>query len=113
MASLKRLALEEKYLLPAAFSYGVRFSFHLVIMDILNKNELAPVQIIPMSWHNICSFTAMCELRGLTCTSRAFAQVHAVQRAPCETGDLRWYCFNNKKGFMTAIMKKSKVKNWM
>ena len=92
VASLKRLALEDKYLLPTGytfvlpevdatvnkpppkciaiywegFSYGVRFSLHPVIVDILNKYELAPAQIIPTSWHNICSFIATCELHGLT-----------------------------------------------
>jgi len=67
VASLKRLALEEKYLLPAGykfiipkadatvnkpppkciaiywgtFSYGIWFPLHAVIMEILNKYELA------------------------------------------------------------------------
>jgi len=73
--SLKRPTLEEKYLLStgykfiipdadatvnkppskciaiyrAAFSYGVRFPLHPVIMEILNKYELAPAQIVPTS----------------------------------------------------------------
>jgi len=106
---LRRSTLEEKY--RATFTYSVRLSLHPVIMDILNKNDLAPVQIVPMLWHNICSFIATYELRRLTYTSRAFAQAHSIQRAPKETGDLGCYCFNNKKGFMTAIEKKSKVKN--
>ena len=138
MASLKRLVLEEKYLLPVgykfiipdvdatlnkspskcitiyrvAFSYGVRFPLHPVIIEILNKYELAPAQIVPMPQCNMFSFIATCELRGLTYTGRKFGLVHTVQRAPSETGDLMWCCFNNKKSFMTAIEKKSKVKNW-
>jgi len=68
------------------------------------------MQVVPTSWHNICSFIVTFELCGLTLTTRAFSLVHLVQRAPKETGDLRWYCFNNRSGFMTAIEKKSKVK---
>ncbi|KAJ8423520.1 hypothetical protein Cgig2_011981 [Carnegiea gigantea] len=68
VSSLKRLALEKKYLLPAGYR--------------------------------------------LTCTGRAFAITHSIQRGPKETRDLRWYCFSNKKGFITAIEKNSKVKNW-
>jgi len=34
-----------------------------------------------------------------------------VQRARSETEDTGWYSFNKKKDFMTAIEKKSKVKN--
>lgn len=75
VASLKRSALEEKYLLPAgykfiipdtnatvnklpsnyiaiyraAFSYDVRFPLLPVIMKILNKYELAPERIVPTS----------------------------------------------------------------
>ena len=82
-----------------------------MIVDILNKYELAPAQIVPASWHNICSFIVTCELRGLTSIDCAFAQVHSVQKAPSEIEDLGWYCFNNKKGFMMAIKQKSKVKN--
>jgi len=41
-----------------------------------------------------------------------FNLVHTVQRAPKETGDLGWYCFNNWPDFVTAIEKKSKVKHW-
>jgi len=52
-----------------------------------------------------------CELRGLAYTARAFGLVHSIQRAPKEIVDLGWYCFNNKSGYMTAIEKKSKVKN--
>jgi len=137
VCSLKRSALEEKYLLPAeyrfvlpkadatvnkppanciamyqaTFSYGVRFLLHLVIVNILNKYDLAPVQIVPTSWQNICSFIATCELHGLTCTGRAFALVHSVQRASSEIEDLGWYCFNDKKGFMMTIEKKSNIKS--
>ncbi|KAJ8434359.1 hypothetical protein Cgig2_031605 [Carnegiea gigantea] len=111
---LKRLSLEGKYLpsagyrfdIPdtdatinksppkciviyhAAFSYGVRFLLHPVIVEILDKYKLALVQIVPMSWHNICSFVATCELRGLTCTGHTFELVHIVQRAPSETMDI-------------------------
>ncbi|KAJ8423526.1 hypothetical protein Cgig2_030021 [Carnegiea gigantea] len=75
VGSLTRLALEEKYLLPAGyrfvlpeadatvnkppakciamyqatFSYGVRFLLHLMIMDILNKYDLVPAQTAPTS----------------------------------------------------------------
>ncbi|KAJ8425245.1 hypothetical protein Cgig2_015852 [Carnegiea gigantea] len=136
--SLKRQVLEEKYLLPtgykfiipdadatvnkppskciaiywAAFSYDVRIPLHPVIVEILNKYELAPTQIVPTSWHNICSFIIMCELHWLTCLGYAFGLVHMVQRAPSETKDLSWYYSNNRKGYMIAIEKKSKVKNW-
>jgi len=94
MASLKRPTLEDKYLLlagyrfvlpeahaavnkppancvviyRAAFTYDLRFLLYPVNVDILNKYELAPVQIVPISWHNICSLIAMCELRRFTCT---------------------------------------------
>jgi len=135
---LKRTTLEKKYLLSTGYifvipeadvnmnklptkcitvyrttlSYGLRFPLYLVIEEILNKYELAPAQVVPTSWHNICSFIATCELHGLTCTARAFSLVHSVQRASKETEDLGWYCFNNRLGFMTAIEKNSKVKYW-
>ncbi|KAJ8434328.1 hypothetical protein Cgig2_010945 [Carnegiea gigantea] len=51
--SLKRMALGKKYLLP----------------------------IVPMSWHNICSFIVMWKLRKLTCTAQAISLVQSVQRA--------------------------------
>lgn len=92
--------------------YGLRFPLHPVVKDILNRYELAPAQIVPTSWHNICSFVATCELRGLACSARAFSLVHTVQKAPKETGDLGWYCFNNRPGYMTTIEKKSKVRYW-
>ena len=66
---------------------------------------------MPTSWHNICSAIATCKLHGLTCTGRAFGLVHTVQRAPSKTVDIGWYCFNNNMGYMTAIEKKSKLKN--
>ena len=98
----KRTALEKKYLLPAGYSFiipeadamanelpnkciaiyratfnhGVRFPLYLGIVEILNKFELVPAQIVPTSWHNICSFIATCELRGLVCTAGAFSLVH-------------------------------------
>ena len=68
--------------------------------------------MVPMSWHNICFFIVTYELCRSTCIGRTLAQVYTVQRAPSETADLRWYCFNNKRGFMMAIKKKSKIKNW-
>ena len=75
VGTLKRLALEKIYLLPvgykfiipdadatvnrlpskriaiypAAFSYGVRFPLHPVIVEILKKYKLALVQIVPTS----------------------------------------------------------------
>ncbi|KAJ8426754.1 hypothetical protein Cgig2_029423 [Carnegiea gigantea] len=101
--TLKRSTFEKQYLLPTgytfvipdadatvnepptkcivvyrtALNYGLWFPLHPVIVEILNKYELAP-----------------------------------AQRAPKETGDLRWYCFNNRSGCITAIEKKSKVKHW-
>jgi len=138
VTKLKRSALEKQYLLPteysfvipepdaivneppakcivvyrAALHYGVRFPLHPVIREIINKYELALAQIVPTSWHNICSFIVTCELCGLTCLARAFGLVHTVQKALKETGDLGWYCFNNRPGFMTAIEKKLKLKYW-
>ena len=73
--TLKRIALEKKYLLPAgctfiiseadvtinkppanciviyhaALNYGLRFALHPVIEDILNNYELAPTQVMPTS----------------------------------------------------------------
>ncbi|KAJ8429239.1 hypothetical protein Cgig2_026275 [Carnegiea gigantea] len=136
VSKLKRFALETQYLLPAEYSfvlpepdatmneppakciavyraalnYGLRFPLHPVIREILNKYELAPAQIVPTSWHNICSLIGTCELRGLACSARAFSLVHMVQKAHKETGDLGWYCFNNRPGFMTAIEKTLKLK---
>ena len=69
----------------AALNYGYRFSHHPVIEEILNKYELAPVQVVPTLWHNGCSFIATCKLRSLTCTARGFSLVRTVQRAPKET----------------------------
>jgi len=94
----------------AALNYGVHFPLRLVIVEILNKCELAPTQVVPISWHNICSFIATCKLCSLICSARAFSLVHTIQKTPKETGDLGWYCFNNRPGFMTVIEKKSKVK---
>ena len=65
-------------------NYGLRFPLDPVIVDILNKYELAPMQVVPTSWHNICSFITICELRGLTCMAQAFSLVHIAQRAPKE-----------------------------
>ena len=81
VSKLKRSTLDKQYLLPAEYSfvmpepddtvnelpakciavyratldYGLRFPLHLVIREILSKYELAPAQIVPTSWHNICS----------------------------------------------------------
>ncbi|KAJ8427306.1 hypothetical protein Cgig2_032955 [Carnegiea gigantea] len=136
--TLKRLALEKLYLLRAGYTfvipeknatvnellakciavycvtldYDLRFPLYLMIEEILNKYELASIQVVPTSRHNVCSFIATCELHGLTCSAWAFSLVHTVQRAPKETRDLRWYCFNHRSGFMAAIEKKSKVKHW-
>ncbi|KAJ8429797.1 hypothetical protein Cgig2_015629 [Carnegiea gigantea] len=133
--TLKRTTLEKKYLLPvgytfmipepdatvneppakcivvycATLNYGLRFPFHPVTEDILTKYELAPAQVVPTSWHSICSFIATCELRGLTYLARAFNLVHIVHSAPKKTRDLGCYCFNNRSGYMTAIEKKSKT----
>jgi len=133
---LKRTILEKKYVLPAgysfaiseatinepplnciaidrvAFNYAMRFPLHPEIVEILKKFELALAQIVPTSWHNICYFIATYELRGLVCTARAFGLVHTIQRAPKETDDLGWYCFDNRPSYMTAIEKKPKVKRW-
>ena len=98
VGTLKRPTLEEKYLLlagyrfiipkagatvnkpplkciaiyQAAFSYGLRFLLHPVIVEILSKYELVPTQIVPMSWHNVCSFIATCELHRLSCIGCVF-----------------------------------------
>ena len=95
----------------AALNYNLRFPLHPVIEEILNKYELAPVQVVPTSWHNICSFIATCKLCGLTCSAQVFNLVHTIQRGPKETKDMEWYCFNNRSGFIMAIEKKSKVKH--
>ena len=50
--------------LPGGLFYGVRFLLYPVIVEILNKYELEPLQIMATSWHNICSFITMYELRG-------------------------------------------------
>ena len=64
--------------------YGLRIPRYEVILEILNKYKLAPVQIMCTSWHNICSFMLTYELRGLTCSTRAFGLVYMVQKAPSE-----------------------------
>jgi len=96
----------------ATLNHGLRFPLHSVIEEILNKYELVPAQVVPTSWHNICLFIVTCELRGLTCSARAFSLAHTAQKVRKEIGDLGLYCFNNRPGFMTAIKKKSKVKHW-
>jgi len=104
ITKLKRSALEKQYLLPAEYSFvilesdatvnespvnciavyrvalncGLRFPLHRVIREVLNKCELAPAQIVPTSWHNICSFIATCELCDLTCSAWGFGLVQAV-----------------------------------
>ena len=104
VTKLKMLAFEKKYLLPAEYSFvilesdatvnespvnciavyrvalncGLRFPLHRVIREVLNKCELAPAQIVPTSWHNICSFIATCELCDLTCSAWGFGLVQAV-----------------------------------
>jgi len=35
-----------------------------------------------------------------------------VKKASSEIGETGWYSFSNRKGFMTAIEKKSTLKNW-
>jgi len=129
MCTLKRPVLEKKYLLPtgykfiipdpnatvnkpargciaiyrATFSYGLRFPLYKVIVDMLNKYKLAPLQVVPTFWHNVCSFIATCELRGISCTCHALGLVHTIQKAPSETRDTGWYSLNNRKSFITAI----------
>jgi len=92
VSTLKRMTLEKQYLLPAgytfviletdatenkppakcivvyrvALNYGLRFPLDPVIEEILNKYKLAPAQVVPTSWQNICSFIATYELRNLT-----------------------------------------------
>jgi len=83
-----------------------------MIEEILSKYELTPTQVLPTSWHNICSFITTCELHDLTCSARAFSLLYTIQRALKESGDLGWYFFNYRSRFMTAIEKKSKVKHW-
>ena len=87
---MKRRTLEKQYLLPveytfvipepdvivnepptkciavyqAALNYSLKFPLHPVIKDVLNKYELAPALVVPTSSHNICSFSATCELHG-------------------------------------------------
>ncbi|KAJ8438792.1 hypothetical protein Cgig2_023826 [Carnegiea gigantea] len=104
--TLKKTALEKRYLLPTGYTfiipevdvtvnepptkciavyhatldYSLRFPPHPVIEGILNKYELVPAQ---------------------SCTYHP--------EGSKETGDLGWYCFNNRPGFMTSIEKKSKV----
>ncbi|KAJ8448735.1 hypothetical protein Cgig2_011356 [Carnegiea gigantea] len=111
-----RSALEKQYLLSAEHSFVILEADAIVneppVKEILNKYELAPAQVVPTSWHNICSFIATCELRYLICSAWAFGLVYAVQKAPKEIGDLGSDRFNNRSGFMTAIEKKSKVKHW-
>jgi len=107
---LKRPALEEKYVFlvgykfvlldadakvnkpppgcitiyQAALTCDLRFPCYKVIPEIINKYKLALVQIMHTSWHNIYSFMLTCELRGLTCATRAFGLVYMVQKAPSE-----------------------------
>jgi len=38
--------------------------------------------------------------------------VHIVQKVPDEVGEAGWFSFNNKKDLMSAIERKSKLKNW-
>ena len=75
------------------------------------KFEVAVTQIIPTLFHNICSFIVTCELCGVLYSAHMFAQVHTIQKAPDEAGQAGWYFFNNKKGYMSAIERKSKLKN--
>ena len=70
-----------------ALKYDLRFPLHEVILEILNKYELAPTQIVPTSWHNICFFIVTCELTKLAGIVRAFQLVHMVQKAPSEAGE--------------------------
>ena len=67
-------------------------------------------QIIPTSWHKICAFIATYKLTKMTYMARAFRLLHTIQKAPREAGNTGWYNFNNWKGFMTVIEKKSKLK---
>jgi len=109
---LKRSALEKEYLLlaeysfmipepdatvnepsakciaayQAALNYGLHFPLRPVIREILNKYELAPGQIVSKSWHNICSFIATCELRGLTYSARHLAWFTRSRRPPKKPG---------------------------
>ena len=95
----------------AALFYGLRFPLHRVVVEILNKYKFTLAQVMPTSWHNVYSFIATCELCRLSCTGRAFKLVHTIQNAPSEITDTGWCSFNNTKGFMMAIGKKSKLKN--
>jgi len=66
---------------------------------------------VPTSWHDVYSLIATCELRRLTCTWQAFGLVHIVQKLLTEAEEIDWYNFNDRNAFMTAIEKKSKLKN--
>jgi len=58
----------------------------------------------------VYSFIKTSKLRGLSSIGRSFGLVHKVQSASTETGGTSCYSFNNQKGFMTAIEKKSNLK---
>jgi len=77
-ATMNRPSANCMVMYRAAFTYSVRFSLHPVMVDILNKYNLASVQIVPTSWHNTCSFTVTCEPHGLTYIDCAIEQVHSI-----------------------------------
>ena len=81
-------------------------------MENLGKYDLAPVQIVLTSWQTICSVITTYRLHGLSYTGCSFGLVHVIQMCPSKSGDTGWHSFNNRKGFTTAMEKKSKLKNW-
>jgi len=96
----------------ATLSYDLCFPLHEVIPGILNMYELVIAQIVSTSRHKIYCFVTTCELCRMTCSTRVFGLVHTVQKSVDKIGDLGWYSFNTRKGFITTIEEKSKLKNW-
>ncbi|KAJ8429876.1 LOW QUALITY PROTEIN: hypothetical protein Cgig2_006776 [Carnegiea gigantea] len=87
VATLKRMTLEKQYLLPAGYSF--------IIPEPDGTVNEPPTK---------CITTYRAALN--------YGLRFPLHAAPKEIGDLGWYCFNNRSGFMTAIEKKPKVKNW-
>ncbi|KAJ8442187.1 hypothetical protein Cgig2_005127 [Carnegiea gigantea] len=97
----KRSALEKQYLLPAEYSFVIPEADATV-------NE-PPTECIAV-YRAAVNYGLCFPLHSVIKEILNKYELTPAQKAPKETGDLGWYCFNNRSGFMMAIEKKSKVK---
>ena len=95
----------------AAFQAGLRFPLHPAVERILDGYQLGIWQLVPNSWINILGYVAACEMLQVEASFEAFAHMHYLSRAPARGGE-GWYTLTTCKGYMMAVGKENKWKDW-